>query len=96
MMFGLKIETTGLIYAVMSGALASGLGYWIWYAALRSLSPVEGASVQLSVPVITALAGTIALGEAVTTRLALCSITILGGIALVIAARPNARRIAAR
>jgi len=96
MMFGLKIETTGLIYAVMSGALASGLGYWIWYAALRSLSPVEGASVQLSVPVITALAGTIALGEAVTTRLALCSITILGGIALVIAARPNAQSIAAR
>jgi len=96
MMFGLKIETTGLIYAVMSGALASGLGYWIWYAALRSLSPVEGTSVQLSVPVITALAGTIALGEAVTTRLALCSITILGGIALVIAARPNAQSIAAR
>ena len=62
-----------------------------WYAPLRGLSPVQGASVQLSVPVLTALAGTIALGETVTTRLSLCSITILGGIALVIAARPNAR-----
>jgi drug/metabolite transporter (DMT)-like permease len=91
MMLGPKVEAMGLVYAVMSGALASGLGYWIWYAALRGLSPVQGASVQLSVPVLTALVGTIALGEAVTTRLSLCSITILGGIALVIVARPNTR-----
>jgi drug/metabolite transporter (DMT)-like permease len=91
MMLGPKVEAMGLVYAVMSGALASGLGYWIWYAALRGLSPVQGASVQLSVPVLTALVGTIALGEAVTTRLSLCSITILGGIALVIVGRPNTR-----
>ncbi|GGF05041.1 hypothetical protein GCM10011611_08110 [Aliidongia dinghuensis] len=96
MMLGPKVEVMGFVYAVMSGAVASGLGYWIWYAALRGLSPVQGASVQLSVPVITALAGAIALGEPITTRLSLCSITILGGIALVIVTRPNARRVAAR
>jgi drug/metabolite transporter (DMT)-like permease len=96
MMLGPKVEVMGFVYAVISGAAASGLGYWIWYAALRGLAPVQGASVQLSVPVIAALAGTIALGEPVTTRLSLCSITILGGIALVLVARPNTRSIAAR
>lgn len=91
MMFGTKIEQAGLFYAIMSGAVASGLGYTIWYAALPGLSPAQGASVQLSVPVITALAGTIALGESITTRLSLSSVTILGGIALVIASRPRAK-----
>jgi drug/metabolite transporter (DMT)-like permease len=90
-MFGTKIEQAGLFYAIMSGAVASGLGYTIWYAALPGLSPAQGASVQLSVPVITALAGTIALGESITTRLSLSSVTILGGIALVIASRPRAK-----
>jgi len=89
--FDTKLDHSGLIYAIMSGAVASGLGYSIWYAALPGLSPTQGASVQLSVPVITALAGTIALGEAITIRLSLSSIAILGGIALVIAVRPRAR-----
>ena len=89
--FDTKLDQSGLVYAIMSGAVASGLGYTIWYAALPGLSPAQGASVQLSVPVITALAGTIALGEAITIRLLLSSIAILGGIALVIARRPRAR-----
>ncbi len=84
---GHNIEPAGVMYAVLSGAVASGFGYSIWYAALRGLSPVQAASVQLSVPVLTALAGTAALGEAVSPRLALSSLVILGGIALVIAAR---------
>ena len=89
-MFGTKLDQSGLVYAIMSGAVASGLGYTIWYAALPGLSQAEGASVQLSVPAITALAGTIALGEAITFRLSLSSVAILGGIALVIASRPRA------
>ncbi|MEO6784353.1 MAG: DMT family transporter [Bradyrhizobium sp.] len=88
-MFGTKLDQSGLVYAIISGAVASGLGYTIWYAALPGLSPAQGASVQLSVPVITALAGTIALGEAITIRLSLSSLAILGGIALVIASRPQ-------
>ena len=89
-MFGTKLDQSGLVYATMSGAVASGLGYTMWYAVLPGLSPARGASVQLSVPVITALAGTTALGEAITTRLSLSSVAILGGIALVIASRPRA------
>ena len=85
--FGTNLHHSGLVYAIMSGAVTSGLGYTIWYAALPGLSPAQGASVQLSVPVITALAGTIALGEAITIRLSLSSLAVLGGIALVIASR---------
>ena len=91
-MFGTKVDQCGLVYAIVSGAVASGLGYTIWYAALPGLSPAQGASVQLSVPVITALAGSIALGEAITIRLSLSSVAILGGTALVIASRPRARQ----
>ena len=86
-MFGTKLDQSGLVYAIMSGAVASGLGYTIWYAALSELSLAQGASVQLIVPVITALAGTIALGEAITIRLSLSSVAILSGIALIIASR---------
>jgi drug/metabolite transporter (DMT)-like permease len=78
---------TGLTYAVLSGAAASGLGYTIWYAALPGLSAAEGASVQLSVPVITALAGAALLAEPITLRLGIASMAVLGGIALVIASR---------
>jgi drug/metabolite transporter (DMT)-like permease len=77
----------GLIYACLSGAAASGLGYTIWYAALPGLTAAEGASVQLSVPAITALAGATFLAEPITLRLALASAAVLGGIALVIASR---------
>lgn len=89
--FRTKLDQSGLIYAIMSGAVASGLGYTIWYAALPGLSPAQGASVQLSVPVITAVAGSIALGETITIRFSLSSLAILGGIALVIASQPRAR-----
>ena len=77
----------GLTYAALSGAAASGLGYTIWYAALPALSAAEGASVQLSVPVITALAGASLLAEPITLRLGIASLAVLGGIAIVIASR---------
>ena len=79
----------GLIYALLSGAIASGVGYTIWYAALPGLSAAEGASVQLSVPVITALAGATLLAEPITLRLGISSLAVLGGIALVIANRAD-------
>ncbi len=83
-------DTAGLTYAVASGALTSGMGYAIWYVALRDLRATTAATVQLSVPVIAALGGTLFLGEAVTTRLVLASVAILGGIALVILRKPAA------
>jgi len=77
-------DLAGLAYAVASGALASGLGYSLWYTVLPSLKATNAATVQLSVPVIAATGGVFILGEAVTLRLALASVAILGGIALVI------------
>lgn len=79
----LVAEWTGIAYAIASGALASGLGYAIWYAALPGLAATQAATLQLSVPVLTALGGVLFLGESITPRLALGSLAILGGIALV-------------
>jgi len=78
------VNAAGFYYAVASGALASGLGYAIWYTALPALKNTSAASVQLSVPVIAALGGIVFLGEPMTLRLILASVAILGGIALVI------------
>ncbi|MBU0486077.1 MAG: DMT family transporter [Proteobacteria bacterium] len=79
-----SLDNAGLWYAVSSGALASGIGYSIWYTALPALKATNAAIVQLSVPVIAALGGIVFLGEAITLRLVLASGAILGGIALVI------------
>lgn len=87
---GGSLDPAGVAYATLSGALASGLGYVLWYAALPGLSAAQGASVQLSVPVITALGGALILGETVSVRLAAASAAVLGGIALVIARRRRA------
>lgn len=85
-------DTAGLLYAIASGALASGIGYAIWYTALPALKATTAATVQLSVPVIAALGGIFLLAEPFTLRLALASVAILGGIALVILAPQRAGR----
>lgn len=77
----------GLFYAVASGGVASGMGYAVWYVAVRGLPATHAATVQLCVPVITALAGAALLGEALTLRLVLASAAVLGGIALVVLRR---------
>ena len=79
-----QADIRGVAYAIASGALTSGVGYAIWYAALRGLAATSAATVQLSVPVIAALGGVILLGEPITLRLLGASVAILGGIALVI------------
>ena len=80
-------DAAGIALAVASGALTSGIGYVIWYAALPSLTAMRAATVQLSVPLIAAFGGVIFLSEAITPRLAFASVAILGGIALVLRAR---------
>lgn len=79
-----SLDVAGVGYAVASGALASGVGYAIWYTALPLLKSTTAATVQLSVPVIAAIGGVILLSEPLTLRMALASVAILGGIALVI------------
>lgn len=86
----LQVDRLGVVYAVLSGAAASGIGYAIWYSALPGLSAIQGASVQLSVPILAALSGAVLLGEAISLRLALVSLAVLGGIALILLAKVRA------
>jgi len=86
------VDTAGAGYALASGVLASGIGYAVWYAALRGLTSVRAAVVQLAVPVITAAAGVAILSEEATIRLLAASLTILGGIAIAIAGRRGTAR----
>lgn len=86
-----SVDSAGFWYAIASGALTSGIGYAIWYTALPALRATSAATVQLSVPVIAALGGIVFLGESVSLRLVLASAAVLGGIALVILAKPAAR-----
>lgn len=79
-----SLDPAGARYAVLSGALASGVGYAIWYTALPLLPSTTAATVQLSVPVIAALGGVFFLGEALSLRLLISSVAIIGGVALVV------------
>jgi drug/metabolite transporter (DMT)-like permease len=79
-----RLDSAGIGYAVLSGAIASGLGYVIWYTALSGLKAASAATVQLSVPVLTATGGILLLGEPITLRYVFASIAVLGGIALVV------------
>jgi drug/metabolite transporter (DMT)-like permease len=84
---GAHLSWRGALLAAASGALASGLGYVSWYAALRGLTRIRAATVQLTVPILAAAAGVALLGETVTVRLVLSAILILGGVGLALAGR---------
>jgi len=91
-----SLDLPGFWYAIASGALASGVGYAIWYTALGGLKATSAATVQLSVPVITAVGGIVFLGETISLRLLITSAAILGGIALVVIDNQPARPASAR
>jgi drug/metabolite transporter (DMT)-like permease len=76
--------TLGIVCAMASGALTSGIGFAIWYSAIRGLKATHAATVQLSVPVLAAAGGIIFLGEAISTRLVIASVAIPGGVACVV------------
>ncbi len=80
------VDLVGVGYAISSGAIASGVGYVIWYSALPGLKATSAATVQLSVPVLAATGGILLLGESITLRYVLASVAVLGGIALVVVA----------
>ena len=77
-----EISARGITLAMASGALTSGLGYVIWYAALEYLSAMQAALVQLSVPAIATAGGIFILAEPVSLQFALSSVLLLGGISL--------------
>ena len=87
-------DSLGATYAVISGAITSGLGYVIWYSALPGLKATSAATVQLSVPVLAAAGGILLLGEPLTLRFLFASAAVLGGIALVVAGKHNDFRLA--
>ncbi len=81
------ITRLGIALAVISGALASGVGYALWYMALRQLRATHAATVQLAVPGLAAVAGIVLLHEPLTARLIIASCLTIGGIAMVLADR---------
>jgi drug/metabolite transporter (DMT)-like permease len=85
----------GLLLAVVSGAVTSGLGYVVWYHALNGLTATRAAVVQLAVPVIVALGGVAFIGEPLTLSLVLSGALILGGIAIVVAGKSSTRAASA-
>jgi drug/metabolite transporter (DMT)-like permease len=86
----LALSGRGALIAAISGSVASGLGYAVWYAALEHLTVTRGALVQLSVPVLAAVGGIAFLHESISLRLVIASVVILGSIAIGVAARRRA------
>ncbi len=80
----MHLSTNGIVLAILSGAITSGIGYAIWYTALRSITTMQAAMVQLFVPVLAAAGGVIFLAESVSVRLIYSGLLILGGIFLAV------------
>ncbi|HZH33235.1 MAG TPA: DMT family transporter [Pyrinomonadaceae bacterium] len=87
--YQIHISARGLILAMLSGAITSGVGYAVWYAALKFHTATRAAILQLSVPVLTAIGGVILLSEEISLRLFLASVLILGGIAFAVIGRKS-------
>ncbi|MBP1778377.1 MAG: threonine/homoserine efflux transporter RhtA, partial [candidate division NC10 bacterium] len=87
-----RASIEGALLAVVSGALTSGVGYAVWYAALRGLSATRAAVVQLSVPVLAAGGGVAFLSEEISTRLVVAAALILGGVGLALRGREKRRQ----
>jgi drug/metabolite transporter (DMT)-like permease len=83
----IHLEPLGILLAVISGIVTSGLGYVLWYKVLHSLTTTQASALQLTVPIIAALGGVIFLSEQVSVRLIIASVLILGGVALSIVKR---------
>ena len=90
MLSRMHLDSLGILYAVISGAITSGIGYVIWYAALPGLKAATAATVQLSVPVLAATGGILLLSEPITSRYVFASVAVLGGIAMVVVEKQRA------
>jgi drug/metabolite transporter (DMT)-like permease len=87
-----ELGVSGLLLAVFSGAVASASGYVAWYAAVRRMTASRAAIIQLAIPVLAALGGVAFLGEAVSPRLVIATVTVLGGISLTMGIRAHPSR----
>ena len=82
--FGAPMPMAGVLLALASGALASGLGYAVWYAALKHLEASVAAVLQLLAPLIAIVLSILLLGEEATLRMGLAALLILGGVAMAV------------
>ena len=80
----INASSKGILLALLSGTITSGIGYTIWYMALKELTSIQASIVQLFVPVLAALGGVIFVGELISSKLVIASLMILGGIFLLI------------
>ncbi len=87
----LHLTTNGVVLAILSGTITSGVGYAVWYTALQSISSMQAAMVQLSVPVLAAAGGILLLSESISLRLFVSSLLILGGIFLALFCKKKLR-----
>lgn len=91
---GMQLQPAGLALALTSGSITSGLGYVLWYQALRGLTTTRAAIVQLLVPVLAAFGGVVVLSEHITLRLVIASLLILGGVGLAVSRKARLARTA--
>ena len=87
----MQISIRGAVLAILSGSVASGIGYSVWYAALKHHTATRAAVLQLSVPIIAAIGGLVLLAETASARLLLAGILILGGIGMTLMHRGERR-----
>jgi drug/metabolite transporter (DMT)-like permease len=92
LIYQIHLTPKGIVFAVLSGAIASGIGYSVWYAALKYHTAARAAILQLSVPALAAIGGVVFLSEIISVRLLLASGLILGGIALAILGKTKPRK----
>jgi drug/metabolite transporter (DMT)-like permease len=83
------LSAYGVLLALLSGVLATGMGYMVWYAVLPKLTATRAGILQLTVPLLAAAAGGLLLGETIDLRILIASVTILGGVALSLLSRPR-------
>ena len=79
----IQLSNQGIMLAIVSGAITSGLGYAIWYSALAGLTVTQAAVVQLTVPIIAAFGGILFSNEIITLKLVISSLLVLGGVLVV-------------
>jgi len=84
------VDRNGVLLGLACGALTSGLGYVLWYAAVKGLTATRAALVQLPAPILTGAGGVLFLGEPISRRLLLSALVVLGGIALSLTGREQA------
>jgi drug/metabolite transporter (DMT)-like permease len=88
-----NLSTRGIVFAVLSGAVASGIGYSVWYAALKYHTSTRAAVLQLAVPVLAAAGGIVFLSEIADVRLLIAATLILGGIGLTVGGKRKVKLI---